>query len=55
MDFCKGGSCPFKNKCMRYTATPRKPRRNDVMWWVDPAYDKEVNKCRLFVKIRRER
>lgn len=52
--FCKGGNCPFKSKCMRHTAIPKKPSRNNVMWWVDPAYDKEVNKCRLFYKIRKE-
>jgi len=40
---CKGGSCPFKEKCGRFTATANEHRQ---AWFIDVPY--EDGKCDMY-------
>jgi hypothetical protein len=39
---CKGGDCPLKEKCFRYTA---KSNSEYQSYFVEPPYDKGNKKC----------
>ena len=40
---CKGGSCPFKEKCERFTSTANEHRQ---AWFIDVPY--EDGKCDMY-------
>lgn len=40
---CRGGDCPLKEKCFRFTAPTNEFRQS---YFVDVPYDKETNKCK---------
>ena len=40
---CKGGSCPFKEKCARFTSTADEHRQ---AWFIDVPY--EDGKCDMY-------
>jgi hypothetical protein len=39
---CKGGRCPFKEKCYRFTAPANEFRQS---YFSKEPFDKEANKC----------
>ncbi|MCK9544276.1 MAG: hypothetical protein M0R03_19835 [Novosphingobium sp.] len=46
---CKGGNCPFKEKCWRFV----KEVSNEYNYKIDPPY-KEQSGCNMFMEIRKK-
>lgn len=38
--YCTGSGCPIKDSCKRYL-----DYADDMLWWVQPSFDKRKNKC----------
>ena len=52
-DLCSGLFCPLKFSCRRYLSIPLQTPKKKLLWWVDPAYDKKTDKCKLYLKQRK--
>lgn len=52
-DPCSGLFCPLKFSCRRYLSIPLQTPKKKLLWWVDPAYDKKTDKCKLYLKQRK--
>lgn len=44
--FCKGGECPLRERCYRYT----RPARGDF-WWMDPPYRQVRGDCDYYLPV----
>jgi hypothetical protein len=43
---CRGGDCPFRVNCYRFTASPTPEHQS---WFIEPPYDDERYSCDFYL------